>query len=77
MEPGDLLIAMSRYIVKYGIGKIRRPLDAQADQWYCSCCNVRLDMSSLELDQEKDNIEHREGCIYLQAKAVIGLLPKE
>lgn len=77
MEPGDLLIAMSRYIVKRGIGKIRRPLDAQADQWYCSCCNARLNMSSLELDQEKDNINHNEGCIYLQAKAVIGLLPKE
>lgn len=34
-------------------------------------------MSVLALDKEKENINHKEDCIYLQAKAVMLLQPEK
>lgn len=77
MSTPDLLVAFSKFIIKRAIGKVRINDDSRATEWYCSACKARAEMSVLALDKEKENINHKEDCIYLQAKAVMLLQPEK
>ncbi len=74
MDSSELIVTFAQYIVKRAVGRIRSGKvdnDNNIHRWYCSCCQAKLKMTPLALEEEKENIPHKPDCIYLQAKAVM------
>lgn len=68
----DLIFQLARYVEKRAIGLIKSK-SSPLERHYCDCCKAKLETHL----GNREDLEHKPDCLYLQAKAILLLAPPE